>query len=176
MPQSNSPRQPKPLDPASLESLALFYVGRFATTRARLVDYLRRKVRERGWASADAPPLDAIADRCVDARYVDDAAFAASRSAGLLRRGYGKRRIQQSLTAAGVARDLVAEVAPDEEAALAAAEALARRRRFGIYGSAPLDQAQRRRQFAAMMRAGHDHDTARRFIRDPDRDNDAPDS
>jgi len=36
-----------PLDAEGLERLGLFYAGRYATTRAKLADYLRRKLRER---------------------------------------------------------------------------------------------------------------------------------
>ena len=39
----------QPLDGQRLDALALHYVGRFATTRAKLVQYLHRKLRERGW-------------------------------------------------------------------------------------------------------------------------------
>ena len=39
-----------PLDAAALERLALRYVERFATTRGKLTDYLRRKIREIGRA------------------------------------------------------------------------------------------------------------------------------
>ncbi|KTW08260.1 RecX family transcriptional regulator, partial [Sphingomonas sanguinis] len=38
-----------------LERLALRYVERFATTEGKLVDYLTRKLRERGWAGEGAP-------------------------------------------------------------------------------------------------------------------------
>ena len=55
-------RATTPLDAAALDRIALRYVERFATTRARLADYLRRKIRERGW---DGEPVDpaAIAER-----------------------------------------------------------------------------------------------------------------
>ena len=44
-----------PLDHHRLEELALRYVERFATTRAKLRDYLRRKLRERGWKGMPSP-------------------------------------------------------------------------------------------------------------------------
>ena len=69
-------RQPRPLDDAGLERLALRYVERYATSRARLSAYLGRKLRERGWAGSDAPPVEALTDRLAELRYVDDAAFA----------------------------------------------------------------------------------------------------
>ena len=41
---------PPPLDAEKLQNLALAYVGKFATSRAKLIDYLRRKLPRGGWA------------------------------------------------------------------------------------------------------------------------------
>ena len=69
-------KQIRALDEASLERLAIRYVERFATSRARLVRYLERKLAERGWSGGDAPPVEALATRLVALGYVDDAAYA----------------------------------------------------------------------------------------------------
>ena len=91
---SRRPRKPRPpLDPAKLDELALAYVGRFATSRAKLVTYLRRKVRERGWSSDVEPDLDALARRLVELGYVDDRAFAVSKSRSLTSRGHARRGV-----------------------------------------------------------------------------------
>src|SRR5436190_1265675 len=86
-----------PLDAAGLERLGLFYAGRYATTRTKLADYLRRKVRERGWIGAGAPPVEALVERFAGLGYVDDAAFAEAKAGSLLRRGYGENRVAQAL-------------------------------------------------------------------------------
>ena len=70
-----------PLDKAGLEQTALFYAGRYATSRARLKAYLLRKLRERGWDGAEPPPLEALVERLAGLGYVDDRAFAAARAA-----------------------------------------------------------------------------------------------
>jgi regulatory protein len=154
---------PKPLDEDALHRLAIHYVGRYATTRAKLASYLRRKLKERGWADANEPDVAGLVARCADAGYVDDAAFAEARSVALTRRGYGARRIGQALAGAGIERALVSSLAHDEQAAFAAAEALARRRRFGPFSSGAVDEVAQRRAFAAMLRAGHSFALARRF-------------
>ena len=48
-----------PLNEEQLKEMALRYVGRFATSRAKLRAYLTRKIRERGWADAGEPDLTA---------------------------------------------------------------------------------------------------------------------
>lgn len=148
-------RPPKPLDSARLEELALAYVARFATSRAKLEAYLARKLRERGWEGEAEPQVSALAERYVELGYVDDAAYARARAGGLLRRGYGARRVDQALGAAGIGEDIREDLRPGEAEARRAALALAKRRRFGPFGSQLPDRALREKQIAAMMRAGH---------------------
>lgn len=154
----------KPLDAGRLDRLALHYVGRYATTQAKLADYLRRKVRERGWAGDVPADFDGIVGRCAELGYVDDRAFAETRSASLNRRGYGERRIGATLKNAGIANEIVVEVMPDEDAAHAAAASYARRKRIGAYGASVTDLKTRQKQFASMIRAGHSFDLAKQFV------------
>ncbi len=178
-PQKARRRPRRPLDPARLEELALAYVARFATTAGKLRTYLQRKLRERGWAGEDlaeededAPPppdIEALIERFVAHGYVDGAGFARMRSADLLRRGYGARRVSQQLMQAGIAEELREDVAPGEAERRAAALALARKRRFGPFGLREAlagEEAHkvREKQLAAMVRAGHDFDHARRVL------------
>lgn len=167
---SRKRRKGGPLDRAAVEELALSYLARFATSSAKLEAYLWCKIRERGVAE-DGDPIDvgAVVARMIELRYVDDAAYARARSSGLLRKGYGARRVDQALRAAGIEDELRAEAAPDERSARAAALAFARKRGFGPFaGSArsgePWDRARREKQIAAMVRAGHDFGTARQLV------------
>lgn len=157
-------RAPKPLDSARLEELALAYVARFATSAGKLEAYLRRKLRERGWAGDGEPALGALVERFVGAGYVDDRAFALARGGSLLRRGYGKRRIDQALGAAGIAEHLREEARGSAVAQRRAALALARKRGFGPFSTTQLDRPRREKQVAALLRAGHPLDTARRIV------------
>lgn len=166
-PERPARRVPKPLDAARLEELALAYVARFAVTAARLEDYLKRKLRERGWAGEAEPPLAALVERFVAAGYVDDAAYAKAKSGSLLRRGYGVRRIAQALEAAGVAPELREELRAGDRAQRRAALALASKRKFGPFSPVQGDRAQREKQFAAMLRAGHPLDFARELVNAP---------
>ncbi len=145
--------------------MALSYAARFATSGAKLEAYLARKLRERGVAE-DAEAIDprAVVDRLVELKYVDDEAYARARAGGLLRRGYGGRRIDQALRAAGIDNDLREDVSPEEAQARRAALALARKRGFGPFGVQLPDMARREKQIAAMLRAGHGFDMVRAVI------------
>jgi regulatory protein len=160
------PRPPaRPLKVADLERLALRYVERYATTRARLTAYLNRKIRERGWDGEGAPDPAALAERMAELRYVDDRAFAEAKAGAMARRGLGARRIGEALRHAGVEQADAEALAPDIAAeARASAIAFARRRRIGPFAREAPDSAQREKQIAAMLRAGHAFDIARTVI------------
>lgn len=148
-----------------LENLALRYVERFATTEGKLVDYLTRKLRERGWAGEGAPDPRGLAARMVSLGYIDDRAYAEAKAASLARRGMGARRVAQALHAARVGAEDHDAIAPQVAgAAREAALAFARRRRIGPYGTEEVDRPTREKQFAAMMRAGHAMDVSRRIV------------
>jgi regulatory protein len=169
------PRVLKPLDAARIEEMALAYVARFATTAAKLAQYLGRKLRERGWADEAGIDPDFVGEliaKLVAAGYVDDTGYAHSRSGSLQRRGFGKRRISQDLGQAGIAADIMAEALPDGSAARMAALACAKKRGIGPFargrGAEDMDRMQlralREKQMAAMLRAGHPLDFARELV------------
>ena len=149
-------RAPLPLDDERLRELALRYVGKYATTRVKLRQYLTRKIRERGWAGERDADLERVADRFAELGLIDDAAYALAKSRSLSARGYGKRRLADQLRVAGVDEADGAEAAAHaDEEAVEAALRLAQRRRIGPYASEAADPVQREKWIAALVRAGH---------------------
>jgi len=141
------------------------YAGRYATTRAKLAFYLARKVRERGWDGDGPPPIDELVERMAALGYVDDRSFATARAASLGRRGYGERRIGLALRAAGIDdEDSAPARAMARETAWAAALRFAERRRIGPFAAAAPDRVGREKAMAALLRAGHPADLARRLV------------
>lgn len=162
--QAFPPRRSRPpLDPATIRALALHYVGRYATTQARLARYLGRKLRERGWVeTSPAPDVQAIVSDFVRLGYVDDDAFATARVNSLLRRGYGVHRLNTALRHAGISPEMAgAATQIDAEAAREAAMNFARRKHLGPFGPPLDDPKARARAFAAFGRAGHSYETTR---------------
>ncbi len=157
-------RKPRPLDRSGLETLAFAYVARFQASATRLERYLARKLTERGWDDDGEPDPAALVRRCVEAGYVDDRAFAEAKSAGLLRRGYGARRIGQALGEAGIAPEIREALRPGEAERRSAALEMARKRRFGPFGAEPPDRERREKQLAALVRAGHQFSDARALV------------
>lgn len=170
-PERNGPgkrrgRASQPLDAASLQELALGYVARFATSRAKLATYARRKVRERGWAGEGEPDVDALVEKIAGYGFIDDQAYAGMKAASLLRRGYGKGRVRSTLQASGIGEeDGAPALEAAETGALQAALRFAERKRIGPYATAPAtDPKQRDKALAAMLRAGHSFALARRVL------------
>lgn len=164
------PPAPRPLDAEQLKALALHYAARYATTSARLADYLRRKLKQRPWTSDTPPDVEGLVTRLVALGYVDDALWAASKQREMQARGLGPRRVAQALHAAGVSAP--SEDAPEDtpEPPIMAAVRFARRRRLGPFrrADAPPGDADARKAMAAMLRAGHGFEEARRVLAAPD--------
>ncbi|MFM7403722.1 MAG: RecX family transcriptional regulator [Erythrobacter sp.] len=160
-----------PLGEAQLRDLALHYAARFATTAARVEAYLARKIRERGLAEDGdgrviQPDLPALVARLVALGYVDDDAYARMRTRDLGDRGYGARRVEESLRHAGVSEGLRRTHAPGEAARRQAAALMARKRRLGPFATTrdaddPLTARKtREKAIAALLRAGHQYEHA----------------
>ena len=158
-------RPRKPLNEEMLHELALFYLGKFATTRAKLATYLNRKVRERGWEGERPAEIDRLVERLASSGLIDDALYALSKSRSLSERGYGAGRVRQALHAAGVNEEegTAAKELATEEAA-ASALRFARRRRIGPFADAVPDRAGREKALAAMIRAGHPFELSKAVV------------
>jgi regulatory protein len=143
----------------------LAYVARFATSRKKLADYLRRKVRERGWEGEEDVPIGEIVERIGALGYVDDAAFAMSKAQAMRSRGFGARRVSAALSVAGIeGDDRERALDCDDRESIAAALKFARRKRIGPFSDRESDRVQREKWLAAMLRAGHGLDLSRRII------------
>jgi regulatory protein len=140
------------LNTADLERFALRYVERYATTRGRLADYLRRKIRERGWGGEATPDVMALAQRMADLGYVNDRLFA--------------RRVGQALRHAGIEDSDLDAVTPVVEAsAISSAVAFARRKHIGPFARQITERPEQEKQLAAMLRAGHPFELSRKIVR-----------
>jgi regulatory protein len=156
------------LDAERLGELAIAYVARFATSRAKLSRYLARKIYESQWVDAvDADTArEAAVAKMARLGFLDDRQYAAMRGSAMTRRGLGARRVEAQLRVDGIAEvDADEALAAAREGALGAALGFARRRRFGPFAArAEDDPAQRERRVAAFVRAGHAPVLARRIL------------
>ncbi|WP_164118331.1 RecX family transcriptional regulator [Sphingorhabdus sp. Alg239-R122] len=166
--RSRKPRvkkPPKPLNERLLRDLALHYVGRYATSAHKLKLYLARKLRERGWEDEKPADLDILVARFAELKYIDDALYASQKAASLIARGYGSRRVDTALYAAGISeQDSTAAKAASDAAKTQAAITMARKRRFGPFAREAHSPEKRQKQLQAMLRGGHDFSIARTLV------------
>ncbi len=155
-----------PLNNRRLRDLALHYAGKYATTKSKLSDYLKRKIRERGWQEGEAyADLETLTAQFAELGYVNDAGYAEARARSFVRRGYGPRRLEQELQAAGISEhDAIGARKEARTGLFASADAFARRKRIGPYAAEPAPPERKQKQLQAFLRAGHNFDLARRFV------------
>jgi regulatory protein len=146
----------------ALEAAALRYLGRYASSVENLRRVLARKTDDRA-------AIEAVVAKCVRLGLVDDRSYAAGRSASLARAGGSRRAIADRLRAKGVDAETIRDALAGASD-LAAACALARRRRLGPYRPPAQRQAFRERDLAAFARAGFALEIARQVLAcaDPD--------
>ena len=163
-----------PPDEAALHDAALNHLARYSATRATLTRVLDRRVdrwaRENDGddaAAAARRAVRAVVEKLAASGVVNDATFAEVRARRLTRTGRSRRATAAHLAAHGVGKEAVQAALPeDAEAEFAAAVAFVRRRRFGPFrrDGAATDADGRRRELAALARAGFAHDAARRAL------------
>ena len=117
----------------------------------KLTDYLRRKIRERGWGGEAAPDPDGAGRTLADLGYIDDRAFAEARAAamGAARAGRAARDARRCARPGSTSEDAEAVAPAIEETRGRSALAFARRKRIGpfareVAGSAAARKADRR--------------------------------
>ncbi len=171
---------PKPMTQRRMENIAKFHVERFATTASQLKRVLMRRAERAarihgGDRSEFAAWAEAIVVRMVRTGVVNDARYAADRTASLRRLGKSPGKIRNLLRAKGVDRKLIDDVLADtavtvtgDDAALEAALAYARRRRLGPFGEQSEDADMKRKKatkdLSALARAGFSYDIAKRIV------------
>lgn len=166
-------RTPHNITPNSLESAALSYLQRYATSAENLRVVLMRRVQRSAIAHDDDPSADAVLVHALIERYLqsgllNDGVYAEGRAASLHRRGFSRRGIAVRLAAKGVSSDDIDSAleqlgALHENLDLGAACNYARRRRLGPWRIK--DRAGRReRDLAALARRGYGYELARRVI------------
>jgi regulatory protein len=169
-----------PPDADGLHDAALNYLSRYAATEAGLRRVLERRIERwarragtendpdtiAGQATAARAVVHDVVSRLVAAGAVNDATYAESRARSLVRAGRSRRAVAMHLAAKGIDPATARQAMPDDDASeLAAALALARKRRIGPFrrGDAP-DEAGRRRELAVLARAGFPQSLARQAL------------
>jgi regulatory protein len=171
---------PKPVTRETIEAAALAYLERFATSSANLRRVLMRRVRRSADLHGTDPAegvaiIEALIERFLANGLLNDRAYAEAKAASLHRRGASARAIAAKLATKGVNRALVENALSETDTEtglaarpggdLAAAAALARRRRLGPYRLPEARAEYRQKDLATLARTGFSHAVAERVMR-----------
>lgn len=169
--------------PASknLENTALAYLGRYAASEKSLQRVLENRIRRAALRNPEfardrtaqaqlRAAIAAIIEKYRKSGALNDAAFAETKAISMRRAGRSARAIRQSLAQKGVAKTAIEralagdEEVGAEEAELKAARALAKKRRWGPFGARQKDTDKKRKELAALARAGFSLSVARKVL------------
>lgn len=147
---------PTPRMLAWARNSAAYRLHRQMHTEKQLFDAIARKAREK-FEDISATQVELLAVAAVTFAYdngaLDDAAYAEIKTRSGMRGGKSKRAIAQKLSQKGIAKCDVA-VAVAEADDLYAAVVLARKRAFGPFRKAELDEKRTAKELSAFARAG----------------------
>lgn len=134
----------------------IYRLERRMMTEKQLFDAISRKAKEK-FEDISQAQIKALADSAVKFAYdqgaLNDEAFAAVSTRAGVRGGKSKRMIAQKLASKGVARDTV-QTAIEQTDDLFAAVVFARKRGFGPFRRADLDEKRAAKELSAFARNG----------------------
>ena len=144
----------------SANAAAETLLGRRAYSARGLLD----KLLEKGYSESES--VKAV-QRLMELGYLDDGEYARSLAASLTRRGYGARRVKQTLRAKGVDEETAAETAEidEDEEDQRIDRWLEKLTKGRLDDGGMLDAKEKSRLFAALLRRGFGSDAIRRGFR-----------
>lgn len=144
----------------------IYRLERRMMTEKQLFDAISRKAREK-FEDISAAQVKALADSAVkfayDQKALDDVAYAAVSTRSAVRGGRSRRMIAQRLSSKGITAD-IAQTALENTDDLFAAVVLARKRAFGPFRRAELDEKRKGKELSAFARAGFSFEIGKRVL------------
>ncbi len=170
-------RIPKPISLERLQSYGLWYLSRYASSTSNLKRVLARRAEKVGRhhpidRATATEMIDIVVEKLETAGFLDDGAYAESRTRSLYRGGASRRKIAAYLAQKGVDgatiaasfRALEEEIGTDRDLDLHAALRYAKRRRLGPYRESAKRVERRDKDIAALARTGFSIDIALKVI------------
>jgi regulatory protein len=144
----------------------IYRIERRMHTEKQLFDAISRKARQKFENISDAQ-VKALAESAVRFAYdngaLDDVAFAEIGTRSGMRGGRSRRAIAQKLIQKGIARNTIAEAVADADD-LYAAVVLARKRAFGPFRKAELDDKIKAKELSALARGGFGFEIGKKVL------------
>ncbi len=170
-------KTPKKINPRYLHNSGLYYLERFAASKAHFKEVMCRKAKrscmhhkEQDY-DACAKMVNELADKFEACGLLNDEVYANAIAASMRRKGLSRRAAQMKMRNKGIDFDQATQVLDkldaqsyetQEDAELAAALKLARKKKIGPYSVVKEQDTQK--ALGVLARAGFSYDIARRII------------
>lgn len=168
------PAGPKPVTASYLRNAAMHYISAHAASVAMLRQVLERRAKRRLVVKTLDEPTRTLIDTAVAELQalglIDDARFAENRTAALVGKGLSKRRIADGLKSKGIAKDTVERMVAGDIDEIAQARRFVERKRLGPFRRGGMTPESRRKDLAALARAGFSFAIAACALAAPDPD------
>jgi regulatory protein len=174
--KKRAPKAPKKITKDYLRNAGLYYLGRFAASRARFLDVMHRKIKKSCAHHTDQNIDDCykmaadIADDFERAGLLNDAQYARGMITTLRRSGKSRRSIEARMAARGITGDIVKKTMDEvdgddfidaQEAESAAAMNFAKKKKLGRFGNGKRTPQQ---DMAIFARAGFSYGIAQQIL------------
>jgi len=170
-------KTPKKISPTYLHNSGLYYLERFAASKAHFKDVMIRKVK-RSCMHHKEQDYDAcvkmvgeLADKFENCGLLNDEIYANALVSTMRRKGLSRRAIQIKMRGKGIALDQASQALEKldihsyetrEDAEFSAALTLARKKKIGPYFIG--DEQNEQKSLGILARAGFSYDVARRIL------------
>ena len=152
------PAGPKPVTAAYLRNAAMHYLSAHAASTAMVRQVLERRAKRRlavkTLEDTVRAQIEATITELQALDLIDDARFAENRTAALAGKGLSRRRIAEGLKSKGIAKDTIERMVSGDIDEVVQARRYVERKRLGSFRRGGMTPESRRKDLAALARAG----------------------
>ena len=157
-----------------IESKAIWYLERYATSSQNLRKYLKRKVMNNHLNVGSDEIINKVIARLEAQKILNDQFFTESKVRSLLNKGWSTKKIGLKLKELGVSEELIDENinnldGNEEEINLVSAITLVKKRSIGPYRKVEFTDKVKNREFGIMSRAGFSYTISKKVLIDMDK-------
>ena len=128
----------------------------------------KRRLAVRSLETATIELMDAAIAELLSLGLIDDAKFAETRTATLVRKGLSRNRVAQGLRAKGISKDMVERAVTGEIDELVQARRFVERKRLGSLRRGGMTPESRKKDLGALARAGFGFAIAAKALSEPE--------
>ena len=157
-----------------IESKAIWYLERYATSSQNLRKYLKRKVVNSHLNLGSEEIINEVISKLESQKILNDQFFTESKIRSLLSKGWSTKKIALKLKELGISNELIDENinnldGNEDEINLASAISLVKKRSIGPYRKIEFTDKVKTREFGILSRAGFSYAISKRVLIDMDK-------